>query len=262
MDLKKTEGMQVISSRQIAESTDKKHYDVLRDIRVMCEQTNTPIHQTQICVQFENQDVIVLENEYDLGYNNRKGTEYFLNELAAELLATGYDVSRRLAVLRLIKQLKEKVETMAALPNFNNPVEAARAWADEVEGKQLAQAENKVLEAANANHIQKHEKNAPKVAFADEVVQNDDDLSVGEMAKLLGIGKVKFFQLLRFDRILCKSGASYNTPFQRFIDSGHFKVVLTTYQRGRNTEERATSSKTVVTPKGQIYLTKKYGSKK
>jgi phage regulator Rha-like protein len=102
-------GMKVISSREIALATEKEHGDIMKDIRNMCNQAEVVIHSRDISLEFDYQDVIVIESEYEVNLHHakRNAKEYLLNEMASELLATGYDVKRRLAVLRLLKEMKD-----------------------------------------------------------------------------------------------------------------------------------------------------------
>ena len=106
-------GMKIISSREIAVATDKDHKNVIADIRTMCEQACVEIVVADISATIDNQEVIVIESEYEADQGmgrTRLYKEYLLNEMAAELLGTGYDVKRRLAVLRLVREMKEALE--------------------------------------------------------------------------------------------------------------------------------------------------------
>lgn len=143
---------------------------------------------------------------------------------------------------RVLDILKEK-QAMAALPNFNNPVEAARAWADEVEQKQVA-----LLELEQAK---------PKAAFYDAVTQSDDALSMDEVAKVLnikGMGRNKLFKLLRDKGVLQTSGARKNQPYQRHVDAGRFRLVETSWETALG--DTRINIKTVVLQKGLDYIRK------
>lgn len=76
----------------------------------------------------------------DLGHAKRKAKEYLLNEMAAEVLNLGYDVKRRLKVLQLFKKMREALKEQRALPDFKDPIAAAREWADAMEQKQLEES--------------------------------------------------------------------------------------------------------------------------
>ena len=100
------------------------------------------------------------------------------------------------------------------------------------------------------------ESQRDKVEFADAVSESEDDsIDMGTMAKLLAkdgikIGRNRLFEILRTLNILMDD----NLPYQRFIDSGYFEVVEYTMWI-RN--EPKLCRQTLVTGKGQLYVTKK-----
>jgi phage antirepressor YoqD-like protein len=123
------------------------------------------------------------------------------------------------------------------LPDFNNPVIAARAWADAMEQKQLAEAHVKEL--------------APKAEFYDTVADSESLMSMADTCKILdmGIGRNKLFAFLRGKEILQKD----NIPYQRFVDAGYFKVVEGKYEVNENVVVTKT---TYVKQKGIDYIRK------
>ena len=88
-----------------------------------------------------------------------------------------------------------------ALPNFRNPAEAARAWADKEEQRLLEEQKRLALE-------QKMEEVKPKVVFAESIEVAKTSILVGEMAKLIkqatgyDIGQNRFFEWHR-NRATC-----------------------------------------------------------
>jgi phage regulator Rha-like protein len=114
-----------ISSREIAEATGKMHNDVMKDIRVMCTQAEIKITLRGISPEVNNEEVIVISHEIEIEIGNgatRKSKEYLLNEMAAETLALGYDVKRRIKVLQLIKKLKNVIDNRTVqVPKFETP---------------------------------------------------------------------------------------------------------------------------------------------
>lgn len=124
-----------------------------------------------------------------------------------------------------------------ALPDFTNPVIAARAWADELEKKQLAEA--KVAELA------------PKADFYDTVADSGSLMSMADTCKILdmGIGRNKLFALLREKKILQKD----NIPYQQYVTAGYFKVVEGKYEVNENVVVTKT---TYVKQKGIEYIRK------
>ena len=141
----------------------------------------------------------------------------------------------RLYFIECEKRLKE--QQTPALPDFTNPVIAARAWADEVEKKQLAEA--KVAELQ------------PKADFYDAAASSESLFSMADVAKVLdmGIGRNKLFKFLREKKIL----QGDNLPYQRFVDAGYFKVVEGKFMAGDNV---VISKTTYVKQKGIDYIRK------
>ena len=98
---------------------------------------------------------------------------------------------------RLVDRWAE-LEAMAAkpaLPDFTNPVEAARAWADEVEQKQIAQQKLAIA--------------APKVEVFDKVMSRDNLLNATQVAKQVGMSAIKM------NRKLDEIGGVYNKCVKR-----------------------------------------------
>lgn len=96
--------------------------------------------------------------------------------------------------------------------------------------------------------------NAPAVAFAGLVAEDDKGVLLGNFAKAIGFGPRKVFPLLHELRILMQGGNRHNLPFQEYLDRGYFKVVEKPYNA--NGETRI-SFITHVTGKGQQWLTKR-----
>ncbi|HAX1687894.1 TPA: Rha family transcriptional regulator [Escherichia coli] len=90
-----------MSSRQIAEFTDKKHSNVMRDIREMYESSG-------IIDQLKTEFVERINN---LGYAVKEPV-YHLDEEMTLTLVTGYDVKRRMVVIQEWKRLKEENEKL------------------------------------------------------------------------------------------------------------------------------------------------------
>ncbi len=104
----------------------------------------------------------------------------------------------------------------------------------------------------------------PKVVFADAVSVSDSTILIGELAKILkgngiDIGQNRLFEQLRQDGFLVKrKGTDYNTPTQKAMELGLFKVKETaiTHSDGHVTVNKTTK----VTGRGQQYLINKYKS--
>ena len=122
------------------------------------------------------------------------------------------------------------------LPDFNNPAEAARAWAKEYEEKQKALAQVTEMK--------------PKAEFYDDVTGSTDTIDIGSVAKVLNIpnmGRNKLFAFLRENKILNKR----NEPYQEYVDKGYFRQIETSWEHNGTTH---INLKTVVFQKGLDFI--------
>lgn len=117
--------VQTMSSREIAELTGKAHKNVLRDIDAI----GSNLSQSSKSVTYK-------------GYNNQTQREWLLTKRDSLLVVSGYSVELRARIIDRWQELEEQVRK-PVLPDFTDPVAAARAWADEVEQKLLAQQREK-----------------------------------------------------------------------------------------------------------------------
>lgn len=129
----------------------------------------------------------------------------------------------------------EKI-SQSLIPNFNNPVEAARSWADEMERKLLAEAKVKELE--------------PKAVIYDQISNADNLLDFNKAAKILNTGRNKLMKQLKENGILMNN----NTPYQQFIDSGYFIVKVKVINFGN---KESNYSQTFITGKGLTWLSER-----
>lgn len=91
---------------------------------------------------------------------------------------------------------------------------------------------------------------APKVKEHDLFMDGSNFKTIANVAKVLGTGQKRLFQLLRDKRIL----QSNNVPYQQFIDAGYFVVKERPIARG---DEVFNYTQTFVTPRGESYLSKR-----
>lgn len=111
------------------------------------------------------------------------------------------------------------------------------------------------VEAATTPLLEKIEEDKPYTEFAKHVTESSDTVDIGEFAKVvkkesIKIGRNRLFEWLRDKGYLM----SNNTPYQRYIESGYFKVVEVT----KNTAYGINVyTKTLITGKGQVYFVEK-----
>lgn len=125
------QNIKTMSSREIADSTNKEHSHVIRDIRLMLSQIDDP-----------NMDDVDFKEIFD---NRGYTSEIRLNKDLTFTLIAGYNSKVRYRIVKRWQELESQVSASSpvtpALPNFTNPADAAIAWAAEYKAKELAQAE-------------------------------------------------------------------------------------------------------------------------
>lgn len=129
-----------------------------------------------------------------------------------------------------------------SLPNFANPVAAARAWADEVEAKQKAEASLALA--------------APKVEFVERYVEATGLKRFRDVAKLLSINEREFREFLTSERIMYQLGGSW-VAYQPHIDAGRFSV-----KTGVSEVNNHAYNSCLFTPKGVAWIAGLLASKR
>lgn len=210
-----------MSSREIAALCGKRHDNVMQVLeRLQGAQLLTPESQ---------------ESNFDHKGNTYR--EWRLAKRDSYLLVARLSPEFTAHLVDRWQELEGSQESQVALPDFSDPVAAARAWADAEEAKQRAVAS---LEAAR-----------PAVEFADRVALADKGVKLGNFAKTIGIGPRKIFGILRDLRILMAGGERHNLPYQQYIDRGYFNVRQGTYEANGETRIGHTP---LVTGKGERWL--------
>lgn len=125
----------------------------------------------------------------------------------------------------------------------------------------VAQATIKERDARIAELESDTQRMKPKEIFADAVSASDQTILIGDLAKLIkqnghDIGQKRMFEWLRNNGYLIKrQGADYNSPTQRAMEMGLFRIKETAVT---HSDGHVTVSKTVkVTGKGQAYFVNK-----
>lgn len=121
--------------------------------------------------------------------------------------------------------------------NFQLPQTMAQALRLAADQQEKIELQQKQLEEA-----------LPKADVWDKIVDSQKNLLIGEVAKVIGIagmGRNNLFEFLREQKILISTGSQWNEPYQRYIESGHFKT-KEVYQENTG----LTHVVPLVTPKG------------
>jgi anti-repressor protein len=213
-----------MTSKEVAELCGKLHHHVLRDIRGMLAE----LHGEEGVTKFGD----TLENPQ----NGQPYPIYRLPKRECLVLVAGYSTNVR---ARIIDRWLELEGGAAAVPvlNLRQPAQLLAVAAQLVE---LVQEQQALLSAQ-----------APRVAFADAVAASEDDTTISEAAKVLGVGPRRFFEMLRDWGVLMVN----NLPYQHHLDCGRFRVVEVPFTDPGGAKR--TRLQTRVTARGLTYLQQK-----
>ena len=230
----------VVDSKSVAKKFSKNHKDVMKSIKNLIEKDVRKI--APMFQQVETPDSY-----------GRVQKAYYMNRDGFSLLVMGFTgkeaIEWKLKYIQAFNEMEEKLKNPLALPNFSNPAEAARAWADQFEKRKQAEALN--------------EANRPKVIFAEAVSASHSSILIGELAKLLhqngvkDMGQKRLFAWMReHGYLISRKANDYNMPTQRAMELGLFQIKETTVT---HSDGHISVSKTPkVTGKGQQYFIEKF----
>lgn len=192
-----------MSTREIAKLTGKDHSHILRDTRKMLSDLD-PDNPFMDGIDFKGISVIKRED-------NGQTSEIMLPKRESMILVSGYNIKMRAAIIDRWQELEALVAEppKPALPDFTNPVIAARAWADEVEAKQVALI---ALEEAK-----------PKVEFVDNYVDSEGCYNFTQVCKMLGAKQKELRDMLQNNRIMYKTNGTW-TPYADHMHNENFVV--------------------------------------
>ncbi|RKQ59910.1 phage antirepressor YoqD-like protein [Thermovibrio guaymasensis] len=195
------------TSKQIPQMSSLEIVDFINEYRA--KNDDQPIQLRHADFMAKVQKVLgELSENYRSVYKDASGRSlpcYVFYKREACLMAMSYSYELQALVFDRMTELENKL-SKPQLPDFTNPVEAARAWADEVEAKLIAQ---KQLELA-----------APKVEYFDRVADVNNYMNATTVGQKLGMsGTALNKQLEQFDvyNRAIKTGRVFQ---QWFIDKG------------------------------------------
>lgn len=184
---------QKMSTREIAKLTGKEHKNVKRDCEVMFSELNL--------------DALKFEHIY-FDSMNRKQIEYCLPKKGVLTLVSGYSISLRAKIIDRWEELENK-HNKPQLPDFTNPSAAARAWADEVDAKLLAQQQLAIA--------------APKAEYFDRVADVGNLMAASVVAKKFNMSANAMNDKLAEFKVY--DNRQKNRVFnQWFIDAGYGEI--------------------------------------
>ena len=214
----------VVSSRVIAQGLGKQHKHVLESL-------------DKIISESRDLGSLCIPSTYKVEGQKREYKEYLLTKDGFTLYMfniQGYN-DFKLAYINKFNEMERALQ-------FNTPQTFAEAL-------KLAYEQQLVIEEQKQKLIEAE----PKVEFYDTVTGSDTTIDLGQAAKVLnykGLGRNKLFQYLR-DKDILMSG---NTPYQKYVDAGYFRLIETTWNTPNN--DSMIYLKTVVYQKGLDFLSK------
>ncbi|GGD63192.1 phage antirepressor KilAC domain-containing protein [Caballeronia grimmiae] len=216
-----------MSSKEIADLTNKEHKNVMADIRKMLDELGLRSADFSANVA----------DAY-----GRLQPAFFLPKRETLILVSGYSIAMRARIVDRWQELESQVAA-SALPDFTNPAVAARAWADEVD-KNLA-LQQQVIEAA------------PKVAALERLtVAAQGAMCITDAAKNLQEQPKRVFEWMQSNGwIYRRPGNATWTAYQDKIQRGVLEHKITTVHRTDGSEKVTTQ--VLVTAKGLTEIAQK-----
>lgn len=208
---------ETMTSKDIAEIIDKRHSDVLRDIRNLIEQLENDNERNFALVEYTDS-------------KGEKRPMYELSKKGCLCLASGYDANLRMKIINRWEELETKYRQ-----TFQVPTTFAEALRLAAEQQEKIEEQQKMIE------MQK-----PKAEFYDDIVDSKDAIDMQSVAKTLnmGMGRTKLFEFLRNNKVLMQD----NKPYQKYMDMGWFRLVESKYTKPNG--DICINLKTVVFQKG------------
>lgn len=195
----------------------------------------------------ENQDYSSFDNiiKRESGATVRK--EYALSlDMAKELSMVENNEKGRLARKYFIECEKIAKDGMLIVPNFSNPAEAARAWADEYEKNLALTAANKELQ--DSNIVMK-----PKADYFDGLVDRNLLTNFRDTAKQIGLAQKDFVSKLIRLKYVYRDKKGKIKPYSQFAKL--FKIK--DYQSGEHVGHQ-----TLITPEGKETFRLLFGARR
>lgn len=157
------------------------------------------------------------------------------------LLAMGFTGEKalefKLDYIQAFNMMEEGLKKRSLPDSYmiEDPIERAQRWIEEEKKRQLLIVEIKEMQ--------------PKAKQFDRFISGENHQTMNVVAKSLGIGRNKLFQILREKKILMQN----NTPYQQYMNIGYFAVKEKPIQMR---EQVINKPQTYVTAKGIDWLAK------
>ena len=233
-NLIKTNTVQTINSREVAEMMEVRHDSLLRKI----DSIISVLTQQHFVVS----DFFILSSYFDS--TGRELKCYEVTRKGCEMLAHKSTGDKGiLFTAKYIEKFHEMENQIRDSYMIADPIQRALAWAEEEKQRQILEAENREKQLLI-------EEYKPKVEVYNTILDTKSSLSIGEYSKSIGLGSRRLYSILRDRGIFLSSKSRWNEPAQKYIDGGIFKIQFYPHNG-------IMVRKVIVTEKGALWLTEK-----
>lgn len=195
---------ETMTSLEIAEITGMRHADVMRSIRNM-EDAWAKVSQRNFALSSYKQA------QPNGGYKDVPC--YILDKTECLYVATKFNDEARARLVIRWEELETKArKNELMMPNFSNPAEAARAWADQYEKNLALEVKNEKLEAEN-------QVLTPKGEYFDDLVERNLLTNFTDVAKQLNIKRKTFIELLIRDKFVYRDQKKRIKPYKQYANT-------------------------------------------
>lgn len=217
---------ETMTSLEIAEVTGRNHKDVMRSIREMEE----------AWIKVNGRKFALVE------YKDAKGEMrpcYSLSKTECLYIATKFNDEARAKLVLRWEELENKVrKSEIVMPNFSNPADAARAWADQYERNLALEANNKELKEENQTL-------APKGEYFDDLVARNLLTNFTKVAHQLNIKRKTFIEWLIRDKFIYRDQKNKLVPYAKYAHT-YFHINDT-----KGKYSKWAGNQTLITPEGK-----------
>lgn len=217
---------ETMTSLEIAEVTGRNHKDVMRSIREMEE----------AWVKVNGRKFALVE------YKDAKGEMrpcYSLSKTECLYIATKFNDEARAKLVLRWEELENQIrKSEIVMPNFSNPAEAARAWADQYERNLALEANNKELKEENQTL-------APKGEYFDDLVARNLLTNFTKVAHQLNIKRKTFIEWLIRGKFIYRDQKNKLVPYAKYAHT-YFHINDT-----KGKYSKWAGNQTLITPEGK-----------
>ena len=219
---------ETMTSLEIAEVTGKQHAHIMRDIRKLLEQGVS-----------ESNFGLTSYRQAQPNGGSKDVPMYQLTKKGCLILASGYDALLREKIINRWEELENQVrKSEIVMPNFSNPAEAARAWADQYERNLALEANNKELKEENQTL-------APKGEYFDDLVARNLLTNFTKVAHQLNIKRKTFIEWLIRDKFIYRDQKNKLVPYAKYAHT-YFHINDT-----KGKYNKWAGNQTLITPEGK-----------